>query len=74
MSELHKFLFEGLPVRGMIVRLTDAWAEVLQRRNSNSATGAHPAPVQECPDGPRAPLHHPDTLIRQNDFHCLMKR
>lgn len=47
MSELHKFLFEGLPVRGMIVRLTDAWTEVLQRRNSNSATGAYPAPVQE---------------------------
>jgi len=46
-SELHKFLFEGLPVRGMIVRLTDAWTEVLQRRNSNSAIGAYPAPVQE---------------------------
>ena len=25
MSELHKFLFEGLPVRGMLVRLTDSW-------------------------------------------------
>ena len=23
MSELHKFLFEGLPVRGMLVRVTD---------------------------------------------------
>ena len=32
MSELHKFLFDGLPVRGAIVRLTDAWAEVQQRR------------------------------------------
>ncbi|MEE8614851.1 MAG: Hsp33 family molecular chaperone HslO, partial [Roseateles sp.] len=32
MSELHKFLFEGLPVRGMLVRLTDAWREVLARR------------------------------------------
>jgi molecular chaperone Hsp33 len=32
MSELHKFLFEGLPVRGMLVRLTDAWREVLSRR------------------------------------------
>ncbi|WP_418320641.1 Hsp33 family molecular chaperone HslO [Piscinibacter sakaiensis] len=32
MSEVHKFLFEGLPVRGMVVRLTDAWREVLQRR------------------------------------------
>jgi molecular chaperone Hsp33 len=24
LSELHKFMFEGLPVRGMLVRLTDA--------------------------------------------------
>jgi molecular chaperone Hsp33 len=43
MSELHKFLFDGLPVRGMLVRLTDAWAEVLRRR---SAAGAHPAEVR----------------------------
>jgi molecular chaperone Hsp33 len=33
MTELHKFLFEGLPVRGMLVRLTDAWQEVLRRRD-----------------------------------------
>jgi molecular chaperone Hsp33 len=39
MSELHKFLFEGLPVRGMLVRLTDSWQEVLKRRES---IGAHP--------------------------------
>jgi len=32
MSELTPFLFGGLPVRGMLVRLTDAWQEVLQRR------------------------------------------
>ncbi|MFG6487916.1 Hsp33 family molecular chaperone HslO [Roseateles sp. BYS78W] len=32
MSELHKFLFDGLPVRGMLVRLTDSWREVLSRR------------------------------------------
>ena len=32
MSELHKFIFEGLPVRGMLVRLTDSWQEVLSRR------------------------------------------
>ena len=44
MSELHKFLFEGLPVRGMIVRLTDSWREVLQRRE---AVGAHPREVRE---------------------------
>ncbi len=42
MSELHKFIFEGLPVRGMLVRLTDAWAEILQRRASNP----YPMPVQ----------------------------
>lgn len=47
MSELHKFLFDGLPVRGMIVRLTDAWQEILQRREGNSATGPWPRPVAE---------------------------
>ena len=39
MSELHKFLFEGLPVRGLLVRLTDSWREVLKRRE---AIVAHP--------------------------------
>jgi molecular chaperone Hsp33 len=43
MSELHKFIFEGLPVRGMLVRLTDSWREVLRRRE---ALGAHPPPVR----------------------------
>ena len=47
MSELHKFLFEGLPVRGAIVRLTDSWWEVLQRRSANTETGAYPEPVSE---------------------------
>lgn len=47
MSELHKFLFDGQPVRGMIVRLTDAWQEILRRRAGNSETGAYPAPVRE---------------------------
>jgi len=47
MSELHKFLFEGLPVRGMIVRLTDAWTELLERRAGNTETGPYPAPVSE---------------------------
>ncbi len=42
MSEIHKFLFDGLPVRGVLVRLTDAWTEILRRR----ATGAFPLPVQ----------------------------
>jgi len=47
MSELHKFIFDGLPVRGSIVRLTDAWTEILARRQANTATGAWPPPVAE---------------------------
>lgn len=47
MSELHKFLFDGLPVRGMVVRLTDAWQEILRRRASNSQTGAYAPPVRD---------------------------
>jgi molecular chaperone Hsp33 len=47
LSELHKFLFDGLPVRGIIVRLTDTWTEILQRRESNTATGPWPFPVAE---------------------------
>ena len=43
MSSLTKFIFEGLPVRGMLVRLTGAWREVLQRRQ---ALGAHPREVR----------------------------
>ena len=44
MSELHKFIFEGLPVRGMLVRLTDSWREVLQRRTG--ANDSFPEPVR----------------------------
>src|ERR1041384_6759813 len=47
MSEVHKFLFDGLPVRGAIVRLTDAWTEILARREANNQTGAWPPPVAE---------------------------
>lgn len=47
MSELHKFIFDGLPVRGMVVRLTDTWTETLRRRASNSSTGAYPLPVRD---------------------------
>ena len=47
MSELHKFILEGLPVRGSIVRLADAWQEILQRRAGNGETGAYPAAVSE---------------------------
>ncbi|NCT83968.1 MAG: Hsp33 family molecular chaperone HslO [Comamonadaceae bacterium] len=36
MSEIHKFLFEGLPVRGMLVRLTGSWQELLSRREPGS--------------------------------------
>jgi molecular chaperone Hsp33 len=42
-SELHKFLFDGLPVRGMLVRLTGSWQDVLKRRE---AVGAFPPPVR----------------------------
>jgi len=45
MSELHKFLFDGLPVRGMLVRLTDSWQEVLRRRET--ASDEFPLPVRE---------------------------
>jgi molecular chaperone Hsp33 len=47
MSELHKFIFDGLPVRGALVRLTDSWQEVLSRRAANSQTGAYASPVSE---------------------------
>jgi molecular chaperone Hsp33 len=47
MSELHKFIFDGLPVRGSIVRLTDAWTDILARRGANPTTGAWPPPVAE---------------------------
>lgn len=44
MSDLTKFLFEGLPVRGMLVRLGDGWREMLARRQ---AAGGYPRPVRE---------------------------
>jgi molecular chaperone Hsp33 len=44
-SELHRFVFDGLPVRGALVRLTDAWQEILRRRQI-SATGAWPQPLR----------------------------
>jgi molecular chaperone Hsp33 len=45
MSELRKFLFEGMPVRGMLVRLTDAWQDLLRRR-AGAESGAYPEPVR----------------------------
>jgi molecular chaperone Hsp33 len=47
LSELHKFIFEGMPVRGMLVRLTDAWQDILSRRAANTHTGPYPAPVRQ---------------------------
>jgi len=46
MSQLHKFLFDGLPVRGMLVQLTDVWQDILKRRAANLDTGAYPEPVR----------------------------
>ena len=43
MSELVKFTFEGLPVRGALVRLDDAWQEALRRRGT---VGEHPPAVR----------------------------
>jgi molecular chaperone Hsp33 len=42
-DELHKFLFEGLPVRGMLVRLGSSWREVQAR---HAQQGAYPTPVR----------------------------
>ncbi|MBL0150912.1 MAG: Hsp33 family molecular chaperone HslO [Ideonella sp.] len=47
MDELHKFIFEGLPVRGALVRLQSGWRELLARRASPSDGGhAFPEPVR----------------------------
>ena len=43
-GELHKFIFQGLPVRGMLVRLTGAWRQMLAARRSS---GDFPAPVRQ---------------------------
>ena len=42
-KNLHKFLFDRLPVRGAFIRLTDAWRESL---NCRAAVGAFPLPVR----------------------------
>ena len=38
-------MFDGLPVRGALVRLDDAWVEILRRRAANTTSGAYPLPV-----------------------------
>jgi molecular chaperone Hsp33 len=43
-SELHRFVFDGLPVRGILVRLTESWREVLERRAG--AETSWPEPVE----------------------------
>ncbi len=40
-------MFDGLPVRGALVRLDDAWVEILRRRAANTTSGAYPLPVGE---------------------------
>jgi molecular chaperone Hsp33 len=42
MGELHRFLFDGLPVRGQLVRLGASWREMLSRR----AGSPYPQPVR----------------------------
>jgi molecular chaperone Hsp33 len=44
MDQLHKFIFEGLPVRGMLVRLDASWRELLSRRERASDGGHAFAP------------------------------
>ncbi len=44
MDQLIKFLFEGLPVRGVLVRLDESWRDLLSRRSSASDGGHAFAP------------------------------
>ena len=43
MDELQRFLFQGLAVRGQLVRLNESWREMLARRGS----APHAAPVRD---------------------------
>jgi len=43
-DQLHKFLFEGLPVRGLLVRLGASWRELLRR---HAEAGGYPAAVAD---------------------------
>jgi molecular chaperone Hsp33 len=42
MGELQRFMFDGLPVRGQLVRLSASWREMLSRRSGNP----YPQPVR----------------------------
>jgi molecular chaperone Hsp33 len=47
MDELHRFLFEGQPVRGMLVRLQGSWQELLARRDpAHGGSGVYPEPLR----------------------------
>jgi len=47
LGELHAFLFDGAPVRGMLVRLDGAWRELLARRDpARGGKGAFPPPLR----------------------------
>ena len=43
MTQLYKFLFDGLPVRGAVVRIQGPWQEALRRR---ATVGAFPVEVR----------------------------
>ena len=43
MTQLYKFLFDGLPVRGAVVRIQGPWVEALRRR---ATVGAFPVEVR----------------------------
>ncbi len=47
MTELRRFIFDDMPVRGVLVRLTDAWQEILRRRAAHAEHQAYPSPVAE---------------------------
>jgi molecular chaperone Hsp33 len=47
MDELHKFLFEGLPVRGMLVRLEGSWQDLMRRREpAHGGSGPFDPPLR----------------------------
>jgi molecular chaperone Hsp33 len=47
MDELHRFHFDGLPVRGMLVRLDASWQDLQRRREPlHGGTGAYAEPVR----------------------------
>lgn len=46
MSELHKFIFDGIAVRGVHVRLTDSWQKLVQDR-AQSHGGQYPPAIEQ---------------------------